>query len=259
MTALSVLFHVAVMVLIFFVPDSLPGGRIDGVVYEVSLVEMSSPGSQGKGEEVKPAVDDSAVKAILKKTDQAKRIEVEKVEKEEKEPLVIAKRTVEKTDVTVKKPDLSPSQLIDKAISKIERKVKSEDSSHLDSALSKIEKEMENSSGTGPAGGGGGGGSSSGITIRIYQMEIENRIKSNWSYPVAAGNKNDLEALVIVKVNSDGTIINSWFKTPSSDGIFDQSVMKAIERSNPLPPFPEGYRRSYDEIEINFNLKDLQG
>ena len=42
MTALSVLFHLAVMVLILFVPDSLPGGERDGVVYEVSLVEMPS-------------------------------------------------------------------------------------------------------------------------------------------------------------------------------------------------------------------------
>ena len=89
-------------------------------------------------------------------------------------------------------------------------------------------------------------------------MEIENRIKSNWSYPVAAGNQKDLEALVIVKVKNDGTILDSWFKKPSSDNVFDQSVMKAVERSNPLPAFPEGYRRSYDEIEINFNLKDLE-
>jgi len=48
------------------------------------------------------------------------------------------------------------------------------------------------------------------------------------------------------------------FKERSGDTIFDQSVLKAVEKSDPLPPFPEGYIKSYDDIEITFNLKDLE-
>jgi len=61
-----------------------------------------------------------------------------------------------------------------------------------------------------------------------------------------------------VTVKRDGAILKRRFKKRSSSAVFDESVSKAIERSNPLPPFPEGYRKSHDEIEINFNLKDLQ-
>ncbi|MBN2062476.1 MAG: TonB C-terminal domain-containing protein [Deltaproteobacteria bacterium] len=259
MTVLSVLFHLGVMLLILFVPESMPGGmpgrNINGIVYEVDLVEMPSLGSQGKsGGVAAVATDDGSAKTIVQEPAQTKRIAVEKVEEK---PLVIAKRTIERKDLMVKKPDLSPGQLIDKAISKIEEKVQAGGSSHLDKAISNIEKGTGGSSGSARPGGGGGG-AASGIMTRIYQMEIENRIKSNWSYPVAAGNRRDLEALVILRVKSDGTIVDSRFKKTSSDSVFDQSVMKAIERSDPLPPFPEGYRRSYDEIEINFNLKDLE-
>jgi colicin import membrane protein len=48
------------------------------------------------------------------------------------------------------------------------------------------------------------------------------------------------------------------FDKRSTDVLFDESVSKAIERSNPLPPFPEGYRKTNEELEINFNLKDLE-
>jgi colicin import membrane protein len=90
-------------------------------------------------------------------------------------------------------------------------------------------------------------------------VEVETKIKGNWSYPVALQIQKDLEAVVVLKVKSDGTILRSQLKKRSSNPVFDQSVLKAIERSDPLPPFPEGYRKSHDEIEITFNLKDLEG
>ena len=152
MAVLSVLFHLAVMVLILFVPDSLPGGKIDGVVYEVSLVDMPSSDNRslGKGAAV-AATNETKVKTVVQESEQTKRIAVEK---EEKKPLTIAKRTIERKDLLVKKSDLSPNKLIDKAISKIEEKVQSDDSSHLDNALSKIEKETGNLRQTRPTFGG---------------------------------------------------------------------------------------------------------
>ena len=62
----------------------------------------------------------------------------------------------------------------------------------------------------------------------------------------------------MLTVKEDGTIVKSSFKKRSSDAFFDQQVEKAIKKSNPLPRFPEGYRKSEEEFEINFNLKDLE-
>ena len=89
-------------------------------------------------------------------------------------------------------------------------------------------------------------------------MEEEIWIKSNWSYPLADRGQKKLEAIVLLTVKKDGTIIKSSFKKRSSDTVFDQSVEKAIKKSEPLPPFPEGYQKSDEELEINFNLKDLE-
>ena len=91
-------------------------------------------------------------------------------------------------------------------------------------------------------------------------MEIESTIKNNWSYPVALLNLKRgkiPEAVIILTVRSDGKILKTRFKRKSKNTLFDDSVLKAIERSDPLPEFPPGYWKSYDEIEINFSLKDL--
>ncbi len=252
MLILSAAFHLVIFSVILFVPEHMPTRRIGGAIYEVDLVEMPTGGPL-KAETHAKAVNGKNL-PLSEKALQAKRISQPK--KKEK-PIVIAKRVVTKKSQKAKKPEVSPSKLIDQAVLRVDRKVKSENKDPVNQAISKLETKFK-----GAAGGGiGRGDADSGITIRIYQMEVENKIKSNWSYPVALispKSRKDLEAIVIVKVNNNGTILKSWFKKHSSDIIFDQSVSRAIERSDPLPQFPEGYRKTYDEIEINFNLRDLE-
>ena len=253
MLTISVAFHLVVFSVILFVPEHMPTRRIGGAIYEVNLVEMPTGGPLKADTSVKAKSDKDLL--LSKKSPQATRISRPK--KKEK-PIVIAKRVVKKKSEKAKKPELSPSKLIDKAVLRVDKKVKAEMEDPIDQAISKLETKFKGTTGR----GFGQGDADSGITIRIYQMEVENKIKSNWAYPVAhlsPKSRKDLEAIVIVKVNNNGTILNSWFKKRSSDTIFDQSVSRAIERSDPLPRFPEGYRMTYDEIEINFNLRDLEG
>lgn len=251
MLVLSIVFHLAIFSVFLFVPESLPSRAIEGVIYEVNLVEM--PAGEGSKPQGTTTVKEKKSKTIIKRDVQAKRIQ--EIKKKEKKPLVIAKRTVQKETTPVKKPKISPSKFIDKAISKIKKQVKSEDKAHIARAISELEGRAKGRY----ASGSRSGLANVGISIRIYQIEVENRIKSNWSYPVAIENKKNLEAIVVVKVKRDGTIMDTRFIKRSSSAMFDQSAIKAIERSEPLPPFPEGYIRRYDEIEINFNLKELEG
>lgn len=253
MLALSLLFHLFAFSMLIFVPGSIPTTRpFDGIVYQVDLVEM--PGGGGKAEEKAVETPDKGkARTVVKEDMKARRIPSPR---KETKPLVIAKRTVQKETSRVKKPKTSPTKLIDRAISRIERKVKSEEKSgtHVDRAISRLQKDLEGA----PGPGSGRGGAASGIPIRIYQMELENWIKGNWAYPVAMETRKDLEAVVLLTVRTDGTVIRTRFLKRSSNDVFDQSVLKAIERSDPLPPFPEGYRKNYEEFEINFNLRDLE-
>jgi colicin import membrane protein len=204
----------------------------------------------------------------LPKESKAQRIEEKRETRKEEKPLVVAKKTVEKAAPQPEKPKVSPMEQVDKAISKIEKKVKSENVDHLNTAISKLQAKAQSSErpGTGGVQGGGvqgggmegGGQGAGGGPMALYQMEVEAKIKSNWSYPIAM-DKQKLEAVAVLVVKQDGTITKTRLEKRSSSTLFDESVLKAIERSNPLPPFPESYRKSYDELEITFNLKDLEG
>jgi len=250
MVMLSICLHLIVFFTILFVPESTPSQRqIEGIVYEVDLVEMSS----ALLERLDAAtVIEKKEDTVTSKDSQARRISVPE---REETPLVVAKKTVAKKDTQPEKPKLSSSQLIDSAISRIEKKVETEEVNHVAKAISELEKKVE---GRSIGRRGMGGQPPDGITIRIYQMEVESRIKGNWAYPVAVQNLKKLQAIMVLKVKQDGTILEYQFKESSGDTIFDQSVLKAIEKSDPLPPFPEGYIKSDEEFEIRFNLEDLE-
>ncbi len=253
MFILSLLFHLVIFSSILFVPQSIPTRRIRDAVYEVNLVEMPSRKPSNVRSESMAKAEKSLPSS--KKAAPTKRISTPKTKEK---PVVMAKRVVEKKTAKAKTPEVSPSKLIDQALEKIEKKVESEKKGPVNEAISKLESQTE-----GPDKGGLSGGTpEDGITIRIYRLEIEERIKSNWSYPVALTSpksQEDLEAIVVVRVKNNGTILKFEFEKRSYNVIFDQSVLKAIKRSDPLPPFPEGYRKTYDDVEINFNLRDLKG
>jgi len=256
---LSLLLHMGILSLLFFTPDPFSARKMSGpTVYEVNLVSLPTAKPKAPAKTVQ---SESAAKVLPtpKETVAAKRISAPPVEKK---PVIIGKRTVERKKAVPKtppkpaKPKVSPTKLIDQAVAKIKRNARTQKKDqHLDRAISKIEKNV------GKSGMGGSGGPMEGFAIRIYQMEVEERIKSNWQYPVnltSPSKRKDLVATVVVKVNQDGTILKSWFMDRSGNGIFDASVMKAVDRSNPLPPFPEGYNKRQDEVEVRFNLSELE-
>jgi colicin import membrane protein len=269
MLVISLFFHLAIFSIILFAPQDIPTRRIGTAIYEVNLVEMPKgrPAPAGTRPKATPAKKVSAPK----KPAPAKRISRPK---KKAKPIVVAKRTVKTKRLKPKKTEIASAKLIDQALSKIEKRIQKEEKDreqkeHFEQALSKLENKFkgatESKGATERKGATGrglpGGYGDPGINFSIYQMEVREKIKSNWSFPSAHLDpkvKKNLEAVVIVKVRNNGTILESWVKKRSSSVIFDQTVIKAIERSDPLPPFPEGYRKTHDEIEFTFNLSDLE-
>ena len=134
---------------------------------------------------------------------------------------------------------------------KIKKKVEEGEKDSDDQAVSRLELPNE---GSGQASLSDR--AENGITIHLYRMEIYDLIKSNWSLP--ALDDESLAAVIELTVKNNGTILKTRMTQRSGNERFDQSVLKAIKRSDPLPPFPEGYRKTHEEIEINFNLSDLE-
>ncbi len=253
MVTLSVCVHIIFFCIMLFAPEYPSAWRQVGeTVYEVNLVDM--PPSMGAGDKggIRTVADGKEETSSTDRGGQARRISPPEVKET---PLVVAKKTVSKAETQPEKPKVSSSQLIDNAISKIQKDVGAKRSDHFEKAISELRKMSEVDSG---AQSGTGVGVPAGIAIRIYQMEVEGRIYGNWSYPVAIQDLKGLRAVVLLKVKDDGTIMEYQFKRRSGDAVFDQSVLKAIQKSDPLPPLPEGYAKSHEEIEINFNLEDLE-
>ena len=248
MLILSIFLHLIIFSIILFFPESIPTRKIRGTVYEVNLVEM--PGKRQARTKAKSRHSTSKVKTVSKKAAKAKRISKTK---KKKKPTIIAKRTLKKQKQT--KPKKSSSKLLEEAVSKIERKVKAgKGKDPLDQAISRLKTNLKK----GDEKGSVGGGAESWIGIMIYRIKVESWIKSNWSYPVALSSRRNLEAVIVVRVKSNGAILKSFFTKRSLNSIFDSSVLKAIERSDPIPPFPPGYLKRSEEFEITFNLNELE-
>jgi colicin import membrane protein len=89
-------------------------------------------------------------------------------------------------------------------------------------------------------------------------MQVTEHISHNWTYPAALdGSSGNPEAEVVVQVRSDGSIISYNLSKRSTNPRFDESVLKAVERSNPLPRLPEGYGKSREVFILTFSLDGL--
>lgn len=90
--------------------------------------------------------------------------------------------------------------------------------------------------------------------LGLYRALIYDRIESNWALPEhRVPEKRELEAVVVVRARRDGTLSDIHFEKKSGDAYFDESVMKAILKSKPFPPFPDIYSPKEEEIVIRFS------
>jgi colicin import membrane protein len=260
MLAVSVILHLAVLSAAIFLSGVFQTREDEDVVYEVDLVSMPALSPQAQA-----AASSKSESVIQESTPAKKAVPIE----EKKIPIPSEKTPVKKP---VAKKEEATQNNVEVAIARLQKKVKAEGGEHLDQAISDLEKKNKSEEGhlgnalarlqskTGEPGTKSGIPSNSrvqDVALQIYKGQITAQIYSNWSYPTAISNKKGLEAIVILKVSEDGKIIESpAFKKKSNNPIFDQSVLKAIEKSNPLLPLPEG-RGSYEEIEVKFNLEKL--
>jgi TonB family protein len=110
--------------------------------------------------------------------------------------------------------------------------------------------------GSGAGGGGGVGGTGYGLTpeqarFGRYYMTVFNKIQSAWVLP-HYDEQTNLAAIVEITVRPDGRIVNIQFEQKSGNAEFDRSVMRAIQKANPLPPLPPGIKEPLLTLGIRF-------
>ncbi|MEI6313570.1 MAG: energy transducer TonB [Syntrophus sp. (in: bacteria)] len=91
-----------------------------------------------------------------------------------------------------------------------------------------------------------------------YYTVIWSRIKSQWNLPGGLNPKDNVEAVVQVRIMQNGTITGISFEKKSGLAYFDNSVLRALKKANPLPPLPPWYRENGLDLGIRFLSSDLR-
>jgi TonB family protein len=271
----SFLFHVALILALFVVPFLPSESRPSYPIYTVDLVGGEKLGGNNLGTELAPP---PAPKAVPKKTvaeapappvqeakQESKTEKVKPVEKEAPpEEKVALKEAIKKTPPKKEpaKETKSEASAEESALDRVRERLlqaavdraknRSEGAEKSSQTMSSGPGEGEGAAALGP--GGRGGGVVKGMEFIIYQNRMLSSIKDNWAW---VGQKSSLRVIVHFSIKENGEITGLKIVQPSGDPSYDESVLRAVKKSSPLPPPPEGSRKDFADVELTFRPKDL--
>ena len=89
--------------------------------------------------------------------------------------------------------------------------------------------------------------------LNEYYSLIWAKIKEAWTIPENLLKEMvDLETVIVIIIERDGKIQESWFEKKSGNNLYDQMAMRAIKKAEPLPSFPKAFNEKTLEIGIRF-------
>jgi len=110
----------------------------------------------------------------------------------------------------------------------------------------KQKEAVENS--TGPASVGAAGLSAevgvddANFEFTYYLIALRNRVGQNWTAPAGVQpNGQPARAVVFFHIGRDGKVSDAKVEESSGIAFFDQSALRAVMISDPVPPLPLGY------------------
>jgi len=272
--AFSFLFHLGLVASLFLIPYLPQSSAPSYPVYTVDLVGGEKIGATNLGTELAPAP-----KAAPEKTEEKSAVPVVENKKETKKQ---KPKTVEKTTPEPEKPalkEIAKKEPVKKEpVKDTKSEAKSEEDSLdqvrerlLQSAVERAKNRTESgqktskgeqiSSGTGQGqgaaalgSGGVGGGTVKGIDFIRYQNQMLSTIKNNW---VWVGQRGNLKVVVRFNIKDNGEIAGLRLVQPSGNPSYDDSVLRAVRKSSPLPVPPEDLRSEFSEVQLTFRPEDL--
>ncbi len=127
----------------------------------------------------------------------------------------------------------------------------------MDQQLSRIKSQVRTTP-TPRRSGGQTGSSSLSSLEKQYFLSVRGRIMQYWSLPEFKQFDESIQAIYVIKISRDGTVIKQFFEKYSNDSTFDQFVKKAIKDASPLPPIPPAIKGNSLEFGLRFRPGDIQ-
>ncbi len=271
----SILFHGLVIAAAFLVPAMLPKPTYQTPYYSVNLVNMKELGL-GSGASPKGAKHAQGPAAhSAKKTHGASSktvkpsavVPVKKLHFDKASPQ--SKAQIQKLNVPAM-PEVPVSSAdnsaLDKEMDQLISKPKppaspAKQAAHPQSSQTKTAAPSSKHTNEHAAGGSSVTSTSNkggriGLARRLYYTEVWNAISSQWALPDFLKSQQ-LEAILVLTVRRDGKIVSVRFEKKSGNNLFDESVLRAVRKADPLPPFPKIYSPPEEQIGIRFRPQDL--
>ena len=175
---------------------------------------------------------------------------------------------------SLKKKTFSPSKVVKSAITRIEKQVENSRPDPVLSAINRLKTKVgaiteakdikvTEEDLIGQGGNIPGGALTTGYRalkqIDIYKAEIPYHIEKNWAFSEQlTGGDTDLIAVVVIKIMQNGEIKDIWFEKKSGNSYFNESAFKAVKKSNPLSELPKEYFKAYYNIGLIFTPSGLK-
>jgi len=247
-----------------YVVDLVGGERVGRSNLGTEIAPVQKQPTQRSDVEERPAPVKSKEKGEVVK-EKSERIKISEKKTPAEESIALKERTVkEKTKAEVTKAQKSESSAEPSADSVRERLIQAaaERARTRTESAPKPAKAEPLSAGSGEgdgaaalgAGGRGGPGIVKGLDFIIYQNRITNTIKANW---VWVGQRSDLKVVVQFGIKDNGEITGIKIVQASGDATYDESVLRAVKKSSPLPSPPAVYRKDFSEVVYTFRPSDL--
>lgn len=279
---LSLLVHLAIIALALKMPMSSSSLQIDldKPVYEVDLVrapEKRAPEPQKGIKEPVAEKEQAEVKEPSKAQKKAQPIKAQEKKTEAKpeaKPISpkktkeLAKKEQPKASEVKAKPKPkeqekpkkamspaapTPEQVLSQALDAAQENIADDvDREALYQELAKLREDVDRQSGSAQRGSGSGSGSGASEALQLYARIVEQRIKSHWRFP-RIGTEENLQAVVEVKIDAQGNIIETNLVSGSGRNDFDNSVLRAVEETEGLSA-PPG--KEINSIKFTFNLQE---
>ena len=109
---------------------------------------------------------------------------------------------------------------------------------------------------TGSGSPGGGGGQPANIRFRVYYDLIWSKIRSSWVLPEGVATGEKLLTVVGIRIAPGGNIEEYRVEKRSGNEYYDQSAIRAIVKSSPLPALPKDLGNEPLEVGVNFRYPE---
>lgn len=128
----------------------------------------------------------------------------------------------------------------------------------LDASQAKAAGQAASTSTSTKATGSAKASNASSALEKSYYAAIFSRLHAFWALPEFREWDPSLTAIVVITINQNGEILDSFFEQSSGDKVFDQYVKKTLQDAAPLPPIPAALNKERLELGLRFTPGNIQ-